>query len=44
MTWLRKHWRDVALAGLLIVMGLTWWDEMRAAFLSGYSARCVEPW
>lgn len=39
--WFRKNWRDVALLALVGLMALAWWDEMRAAFLNGYSARCI---
>jgi len=38
--WLHKHWRDVALLALLGIIALTWWDEMRGAYLEGAAARC----
>jgi hypothetical protein len=43
--WLFRHWRDLALIVLLMVLGLAWRGQLSAAYLDGAAARCaLLPW
>lgn len=43
--WFVRHWRDLALIGLLMALGLVWRDQMTGAWMDGAAARCgLMPW
>jgi len=43
--WAMRHWRDLALAALLIALGAMWRDELSAAYVRGAADGCgVLPW
>ena len=43
--WFVRHWRDLALALLLLWLGATWNAQLAASYLAGATDRCaVAPW
>jgi hypothetical protein len=38
--WLKRHWRDVAIVALFLVIALKWDEAVMDAYRDGLVARC----